>query len=109
MATDLNSDNIYLKTIYNDPENSASYSSVSKLYKKTIEDGRYMLQNKIKKWLETQSIYTGFKELKRKFKTQKVYVPHAGYLWDIDVCDMTKYSKFNKYNYFVLFIDIMTR
>ena len=107
MATNLNEE--YLKTIYYNPKNPASYSSASKLHKKALHDGKYISQHEISNWLKAQSTNTSFKELKRNFKTRRVYVPHTNYLWDLDVCYMKTYSEYNKYNYFLLCIDILSR
>ena len=48
MATDLSTDDIYLKSIYYNPENSASYSSVSKFIKKQLKMGGIYRKIKLK-------------------------------------------------------------
>ena len=106
MEEDLDS---YLKTIYYSLDNAASYSSTSKLYQKVLADKKNITYSQIEKWLKSQTTYTDHKEVKKKFKTQTVYAPYSHYLWDIDTVNMLKYSKYNKFNYFLVCIDILSR
>ena len=100
---------LYLKSIYYNLDNAASFSGAIKLYKKALEDQKTITLSQIKKWLKSQTTYSSHREVKNKFKTQSVYAPYAGYLWDIDTVNMLKYSKYNNYNDFLVCIDVLSR
>ena len=101
--------NDYLKDVYYNPSNSASFSSATKLYQKAKQDNKKITLNKIKHWLENQNTYTSHKEVQRKIRTQHVYSPYIGYMYDLDTVNMTRYKKYNKHQYFLVCIDILSR
>lgn len=101
----------YLKKIYYDPASPASFSGPDKLYRFVRKDGKFVLSKyKIRKWLQRQEPYSLQRPLKRKFKRNKVIVTGIDDQWDVDLMDMTKYSKYNRgYNFVLVAIDIFSK
>ena len=86
----------YLKKIYYDQSNPASFAGSDKLYRFVREDGKFLLSKyKIRKWLEQQEPYSLQRPLKRSFKRNKVIVKGVDDQWDVDLMDLTKYANYN--------------
>ena len=101
----------YLHSIYYDSNHAGSYSGLKKLYRAVKREDKYVLgKAKIRKWLQKQETYTLHKQVRRKFKRQRVVVPYIDYQWDADTASMTSYTKDNDgFGYFLLIIDIFSR
>ena len=101
----------YLKKIYYDPSNPASFSGPDKLYRFVRKDGKFVLSKyKIRKWLQRQEPYSLQRPLKRSFKRNKVIVKGIDDQWDVDLMDMTKFAKYNNgYNFILVVIDIFSK
>lgn len=101
----------YLSSIYFNPVNPASFSSVDKLYKYVRRDGKYVLgRNKIRNWLLQQESYAVHREARSSFRRRRVIAPFKDYQFDADTADMSFYSSANSgFKYFVLLIDIFSR
>ena len=100
----------YLKSVYFDSENPASYGGLDKLYRHVKSEGLNISKGQIKKWLSQQSIYTKHRPVKRTFKRTRVVVPSKFYQFDSDTVSMTKYEKYNHgYRYILIVIDILSR
>ena len=101
----------YLKRIYYNPSNPASYSGPDKLYRFVRRDGKFVLSKyKIRKWLQRQEPYSLQRPLKRKFRRNKVITTGIDDQWDVDLMDMTKYSKYNNgWSFVLVVIDIFSK
>ena len=93
----------YLKKIYYDSSNPASFAGSDKLYRFVRKDGKFVLSKyKIKKWLQRQEPYSLQRPIKRPVKRNRVVVIGIDDQWDVDLMDMTKFSKYNRGYYFIL-------
>lgn len=101
----------YLETVYYDPSHPASFSGLNKLYKWLKQDGQYAVTLKsVKKWLEGSEAYTLHREVKRKFRRNRVQVTGLDVQWDADLIDYVDISKYNEaHKYILLCIDIFSR
>ena len=64
---------------------------------------------KIKKWLQRQGPYSLQRPIKRPVKRNRVVVFGIDDQWDVDLMDMTKFSKYNRgYNFILVAIDIFS-
>ena len=101
----------YLKDIYYNPSNAASFAGPDKLYRFVRKDGKFVISKyKIRKWLQRQESYSLQRPLKRKFKRNRVIVTGIDDQWDMDLMDMTKFAKYNRgYNYILMVIDIFSK
>lgn len=101
----------YLAKIYYNPVNAGSFSGPEKLYRYVRQDGKYVLSKyKIRKWLQRQEAYSLQRGVRRHFKKNKVIALGIDDQWDVDLMDMSKYSKGNDGMAFVLIvIDIFSK
>ena len=97
----------YLKKIYYNPSNPASFAGPDKLYRFVRKDGKFVVSKyKIRKWLQRQEPYC----LQRPLKRNKVIVKGVDDQWDVDLMDMTKFAKYNNgYNFILVVIDIFSK
>lgn len=101
----------YLKDIYFNPGHAAAFSSPQQLHRYIQKEGKFQLSlNVIKRWMQSQEVYTTNRKITRRIARRRVIVPHIDYMWDLDTANFRKLSKYNKgYGYFILAIDIMSR
>ena len=101
----------YVESIYRNPENPASFSSVDKLYRAIKDEGRFRItRKKLKNWLATQETYTLHRSAKRKYSRRKVIANGPFYQADADLADMALLSRYNDgFKYFLLVIDVFSK
>ena len=102
---------VYLASIYYDPNHAGAYGGVEKLYRAVRKDGKFVLgRTKIRNWLLIQEDYAVHRETRSKFKRKSVVAPFMDYHWHVDTAHMAYYKKDNEgYAYFVLAIDILSK
>ena len=100
----------YLAKIYYDPVNAGSFSGPEKLYRYVREAGKYVLSKyKIRKWLQRQEAYS-LQRVRRRFKRNKVITLGIDDQWDVDLMDMSKFSKENSgFSFSLVVIDIFSK
>ena len=101
----------YLKKIYYDSSNPASFAGPDKIYRFVRKDGKFVLSKcKIKTWLQRQESYSLQRPIKRPVKRNRVVVFGIDDQWNVDLMDMTTFSKYNHGNNFILVeIDIFSK
>ena len=100
----------YLHGMYYDPDHAASFSSPEKLYKQTLGEGKNYTLQEIKNWLAKQDSYTLHRPVNRKFERNKVVTSGRDNLWDSDLIDFVRFSKFNNgISYILVIIDVFSR
>ena len=93
----------FLKKIYYDPKNPASYSGVATLREAAQNAGFTKASwGNIRKWLSKQEVYTLFKQARRKFKQNEVPAVGIDYQFEMDLADMGSYAEENKGFKFIL-------
>ncbi|XP_052794459.1 uncharacterized protein LOC128227719 [Mya arenaria] len=101
----------YLKTIYYDPSNAASFAGPQKLYKAVQREGKYKLgMHRIRQFLHDQESYSLQKPVRRRFQRNHVISAGKDDLWMADLVDMVKFEKWNDdYKYILLVIDTFSK
>jgi transposase InsO family protein len=101
----------YLKKIYYNSSNPASFAGPDKVYKFVRKDGKFVLSlYKKKKWLQRQEPYSLQRHIKRPVKRNRVVVIGIDDQWDVGSMDMTQFSKYNRgYNFILVTIDIFSK
>jgi hypothetical protein len=91
--------------------NPASFAGPDELNRFVRKDGKFVLSKyKIKKWLQRQEPYSLQRPIKRPVKRNRVVVIGIDDQWDVDLMDMTKFSKYNReYNFILVAIDIFSK
>ena len=94
-----------LKSIYYDPRNPASFSSIAKLAKASGYS-----RAKVKTWLKAQPTYTLHRQAAKHYPTRKYIVHDIDEQWQADLADVSLIARENKGNPFILtVIDIFSR
>jgi hypothetical protein len=101
----------YLKKIHYDSSNPASFAGPDKLCRFVRKDEKFVLRKyKINKLLQRQEPYSLQRAIKRPVKRNRVVVFVIYDQWDVDLMDMTKFSKYNcGYNFILVAIDIFSK
>lgn len=101
----------YLNKIYSDPKHPGSFLGPEKLYQAVKKDGKFRIgRYRIRKWLESNSIYTFNRVAHKTFNRNGVNVAGIDSLWDSDLIDFSNYSVNNGGNrYILLAIDVFSR
>nr|XP_022320169.1 uncharacterized protein LOC111122635 [Crassostrea virginica] len=74
-------------------------------------DRKYVLSKaKIRKWLQRQEAYSLQRGVRRRFKRNKVITLDIDDQWDVDLMDMSKFSKENSgFSFILVVIDIFSK
>ena len=101
----------YLKNIYYNPSNPASFSGSDKLYQFVKKDGKYMISNyRIRKWLQREEAYSLQREAREPLKRSRIVVAGIDDQWSADLMDMVKFAESNQGVRFILVvIDVFSK
>ena len=101
----------YLKDIYLDPANPASFSNPQRLYKYIKKEGKFKISHsQIKKWIQKQESYSRNKSVKRNFQRGRVIVSGIDDQFDADLASLVYYADENDgFKYLLVVIDIFSR
>jgi hypothetical protein len=102
----------YLKTIYYKVNHAGSYAGVERLYRAVREEKKHNITRKtIKKFIQSQPVYTRHRQIIRKFSRVKHIAPKIDYIWQADVAFMPRDdAQFNNDTYhFLLVIDTFSK
>ena len=92
-----------LSDIYYDVKRADSYGSAAGLK-------RQSKASNVNDFLMKQDAYTLHRNLKRRFKRRRTYVPGIDHLWQIDVIDLSSLSRYNEGQRFLLTcIDVFSK
>ena len=99
-----------LLTIYTDPANPGSFSSIKKLHEAAKKYDKNISISDIKLFLKNQLSYTLHFPTKKRFLTQKIISAKPKIIIGLDLIDMQKFSSFNNnIKYLMIFIDIFSK
>lgn len=99
-----------LSEIYYDISHPAGYSSMKKLYKAAKKILPSITLNQVKVWLRHQETYMRHRKVIRKFRRRKTIARGIDSIWQIDLCDLSKLSVFNRgYKFLLTVIDVFSR
>lgn len=101
----------YLKSIYYDPKQPASFTGPEKLYQIVKKHGKYKIsRNKIKRWLRDQDVYTLHKDVKRRFTRRKIITSGVDIQWGADLADVGNVAQYNdRVNYLLVVSDLFSK
>ena len=103
----------YLKDIYFNPLNPASFGGIEKLYKYVQREGRFNLsrrKSRIKKWLHQQEPYSLQKPIRYSFQNTPIDVAGIDDQWSSDLIDMKKFAEDNEgYSYVLVVVDTFSK
>ena len=101
----------YLKQIWYDPQNPASYVGADKLYRVVKEEGKFKIgRRKIRQWLQDQDSYGLSRNIVRKFPRNRYVVDTVDSLWEMDLADVSDLKAENdNYKYLLFVIDVFSR
>ena len=91
-----------LKRIYYQPKYGSAYSSPAQLKRTARELGYDITMGQIKHWLRGQAPYTMHHSVRRRFARQRTFVSSINELIQIDLANMTRFSKVNRKNGYIL-------
>ena len=99
-----------LLSIYENPENSASFSSIKKLYNKAIKLHPQISLKDVKFFLKSQDSYTKHKLTPRKHEFQKVIAAKPKIIVGMDLLDVRDLSLYNNnVNFIMFFVDLYSK
>lgn len=99
-----------LLSIYTNPANPASFSSVKKLHEAAKKYDKNISIRDIKLFLKNQLSYTLHFPTKKRFLTQKIISAKPKVIIGLDLIDLQKFSSFNNnIKYLMIFIDIFSK
>lgn len=99
-----------LKSIYFDPKNPASFSSVQKLLLAARKIRKDISLKDVKLFLSNTYAYTSHKKVNRRFLRRKIIVRGIDDQWQIDLIDVQTLARQNNgYNYLFVAIDCFSR
>jgi transposase InsO family protein len=101
----------YLKSLYYDTKKPSTFSGINKLSHQIKKENKFKFtKDEIKKWLKSQEVHTTNLLPNRKFQRKQVIAPYLDYQFDADTASFNYYAdKNDKYGYFIVVIDIMSR
>lgn len=101
----------YLKEIYYDPSNPASFSGPDNLLQYVKKHGKYDISKyKIRKWLQSQESYSTQRPYRRPQNRTNIIVAGIDDQWSMDLYDMIKYAKYNDgYKYILVVVDAFSK
>ena len=97
---------------FSDPKKPSSFSGLNKIYGTLKKSGEYngLKYKQLKPILAREETYQMFKPVKKKFPRNKVITSYKGDQLDLDLLDMSQYSKENdNVKYLLTGIDIFSR
>ena len=102
--------NQILEEIYNDASQPGSLSGLENFYRVLKSKKIKIKRPELKNWLSTQNVYTRHKPIVKQFPRNQVIIRGIDDLWQIDLADLQKISKFNDNNrYLVTCIDVFSK
>jgi hypothetical protein len=105
MADDIDD---YLASKYFDTKHPGSFSGINKFFHHL--DKSRVNKQQVSEWLARNETYSGYREIRRRFKRPVVIVSGKFSQIDSDVAHLAQYKTENRgYSYFVVCVDILTR
>ena len=101
----------YLKTIWYDTKNPASFTGPDKLYRLVKKEGKYKIgRTRIKQWLQDQDSYGLSRNVVRTFPRSRYVVNTIDSLWEMDLADFSNIQSSNDgYRFLLVVIDVFSK
>ena len=102
--------NFDLSSIYFDPKNPGSFGGVENLYKSAKSKYPSITKREVEKWLASKFEYTLYKDARKRWKRNRIYVSHIDEQWECDLLDYSQFSRYNKgFKYLLIVIDVFSK
>ena len=99
-----------LSDIYFDPRNPGSFGGVEKLFRQAKLKYPSVKRDQVRDWLASRFEYSLFKDARKKWKRNKIYVSRIDEQWEIDLLDYTNFSRQNSgVKYLLVIIDVFSK
>lgn len=110
MATDENSKNEILKTVYYDLASPACYAGTGAILRESKKIDKNITLRDVKNFLSKQDVYTLHKPVRKRYPTNKTLSAGIGIDFQLDLADLRKIRDFNDgYGYILVCIDVFSR
>ena len=98
------------KKYYTDPSFPGSFSGVQTFYKALKEENPSVKKEDVENFLKTSDVYTLHKPVNKPKQYRRVYTKGINYMYQIDLVDMSKYSRENKgFKFLITMIDSFSK
>ncbi|XP_067650417.1 uncharacterized protein [Haliotis asinina] len=99
-----------LENYYFNPQKSGAYFGPSKLRDELKKSKQHVIKlRKVKRFVKHQDVYSLHKPVKLRFKRLKIRVNSMNEMFDVDLADLSRYSKENKgARYLLVAVDIFS-
>ena len=102
--------NKVLEENYIDTARPGSLAGPKNFYRSFKERGVNLEFKEVKNWLKTQDSYTLHRPARKTYKRNKVYSNGIDDVWQMDLVDMTKFSKNNKgFKFLITCLDVFSK
>ena len=99
-----------LKKYYNDPKFEASYTGKERFYKAVKGRHPFIKRSAVENYLKSDDTYTLHKPVQKPKRYRRVYTKGIGYLYQIDLVDMTAYARSNRgYGWIIMVLDTFSK
>lgn len=99
-----------LSSIYFDPNNHASFSSVNALYREAKKSSPDLRVSDVRNWLSNHEAYTLYKPARKRFVRNSTVVGGIDDQWQVDLADLSMLKRDNdNYKYLLQCIDVFSR
>lgn len=85
-------------------KNPSAFTGVNNLWKTVKSKGYNISKQQVKQWLSDQEVYSKYAPVYQKFKRNKIMSWGLSYLFQADLADMQKLSKYNSNVTFLLVV-----
>ena len=101
---------IDLKKYYNDAKFNGSFGGKRRFYEAVRANHPEIKQSAIEKYLMSDDTYTLHKPVLKPKRYRRVYTKGIGYLYQIDLVDMTAYARSNRgYRWIIMVLDTFSK
>jgi hypothetical protein len=99
-----------LEKLYRDPKKVSSLGGIERLFKEAKKVIPGVKREDVVNFLQTQYAYTRHKSIRKKFPRRKTVAVDVNDMYQADLADMVKFSKFNDdYKYLLTCIDVFSK
>ena len=101
---------LILQTIYFNPNETGAFAGPQKVKQILKQKGYNVPMKDIKQWLQDQDAYSLLRQVKYRFRRQRIVTSGLDDMWDADLADVSNLNQHNPpYKYWLIVIDVFSR
>ena len=101
---------LILQTIYFNPNETGAFAGPQKVKQILKQKGYSVPMKEIKQWLQDQDAYSLLRQVKYRFRRQRIVTSGLDDMWDADLADVSNLHQHNPpYKYWLIVIDVFSR